>query len=291
MATLDDAGSIPAFLTASSTVSKAEGSVSISQLSPSSFRSSPPASSTMFIRSSSLAALLGMMMSPFLWNIQETAPASAMLPPFLPKQWRISLTVRLRLSVLISSRIATPPGPYPSRENSSYVAPGNSPVPRCIARLILSAGIFSALAATMAPRRRGLESGSPPPFFAAMLISLIRRVKILPRLASSAPFLCLIVAHFEWPDMARPRIYLDWREIRLVEGITSCLIIRRRNEIIARHGAFRSPPRLIGLIINSDADEGKLRLVVRTAPYSMADCIRLLTANDTHPNMPAERCA
>jgi hypothetical protein len=23
----------------------------------------------------------------------------------------------------------------------------------------------------------------------------------LPRLASRAPFLCLIVAHFEWPDM------------------------------------------------------------------------------------------
>jgi hypothetical protein len=35
---------------------------------------------------------------------------------------------------------------------------------------------------------------------------LIRRVKILPRLASSAPFLCLIVAHFEWPDMGIPRI-------------------------------------------------------------------------------------
>ena len=29
----------------------------------------------------------------------------------------------------------------------------------------------------------------------------MRRVNILPRLASSAPFLCLIVAHFEWPDM------------------------------------------------------------------------------------------
>jgi hypothetical protein len=28
-------------------------------------------------------------------------------------------------------------------------------------------------------------------------------VKILPRLASSAPFLCLIDAHFEWPDMAK----------------------------------------------------------------------------------------
>src|SRR5580698_3100204 len=34
-----------------------------------------------------------------------------------------------------------------------------------------------------------------------MVISRIRRVKILPRFASSAPFLCLIVAHLEWPDM------------------------------------------------------------------------------------------
>jgi hypothetical protein len=28
-------------------------------------------------------------------------------------------------------------------------------------------------------------------------------VKMRPRLASSAPFLCLIDAHFEWPDMAK----------------------------------------------------------------------------------------
>src|SRR5438309_5802416 len=61
--------------------------------------------------------------------------------------------------------------------------------------------MFSALAAAIAPRKRGLASGSPPPFLAAIEISLIRRVKILPRLASSAPFLCLMVAHFEWPDM------------------------------------------------------------------------------------------
>src|SRR3984885_10233422 len=70
-----------------------------------------------------------------------------------------------------------------------------------MARLMFSAGMFSALAAAMAPRRRGLPSGSPPPCLAAMVISLIRRVMILPRLASRAPFLCLIVAHFEWPDM------------------------------------------------------------------------------------------
>src|SRR5580704_19534831 len=74
-----------------------------------------------------------------------------------------------------------------------------------MARLMLSCCMFSDLAARIAPRSRGLVSGSPPPFLAAMLISLIRRVKILPRLASSAPFLCLIVAHFEWPDMEIPR--------------------------------------------------------------------------------------
>src|SRR5277367_93897 len=69
-----------------------------------------------------------------------------------------------------------------------------------MARLMLSPGMFSALAARMAVRSRGLPSGSPPDL-AAMVISLINWVKILPRLASAAPFLCLIVAHFEWPDM------------------------------------------------------------------------------------------
>src|SRR6202011_1184313 len=72
---------------------------------------------------------------------------------------------------------------------------------------MLSCGIFSALAARIAPRKRGLLSGSPPPFLAAIEISLIRRVKILPRLASMAPFLCLIVAHFEWPDMRASFVY------------------------------------------------------------------------------------
>src|SRR5579863_6727736 len=69
-----------------------------------------------------------------------------------------------------------------------------------MARLMLSWGMFSAFAAATAVRSRAFESGLPPPF-AATAISLSRRVKILPRLASSAPFLCLIVAHFEWPDI------------------------------------------------------------------------------------------
>src|SRR5580700_8239370 len=73
-----------------------------------------------------------------------------------------------------------------------------------MARLMLSAGMFSDFAARIAVRSRGFISGSPPDF-AAIAISLMRRVKIFPRLASSAPFLCLIVAHFEWPDIAIPR--------------------------------------------------------------------------------------
>src|SRR3954466_8151045 len=74
-----------------------------------------------------------------------------------------------------------------------------------MARLMLSEGIFSAFAAATAVRRRGFFSTSPPDL-AAMVISLIRRVKILPRLASSAPFLCLIVAHLLSPDIR----YLAW---------------------------------------------------------------------------------
>src|SRR4051812_4180109 len=67
---------------------------------------------------------------------------------------------------------------------------------------MLSAGMLTDLASAMIVRSRGLLSASPPPFLAATVSSLMMRVKILPRLASAAPFLCLIVCHLEWPDMA-----------------------------------------------------------------------------------------
>src|SRR3954454_22642436 len=70
-----------------------------------------------------------------------------------------------------------------------------------MARLMFSAGMLLALASLMIVRRHGLVSGSPPPARAAMVNSLMMRVKIFPRLASAAPFLCLIVCHLEWPDM------------------------------------------------------------------------------------------
>src|SRR5262245_12431769 len=97
---------------------------------------------------------------------------------------------------------AAPPGPYPSYWPSSYDTPGSSPVPRRIARLMFSAGMLFCFASAMIVRSRGFMSGSPPPARAATVNCLMRRVKILPRFASAAPFLCLMECHLEWPDIA-----------------------------------------------------------------------------------------
>src|SRR5882672_11217104 len=70
-----------------------------------------------------------------------------------------------------------------------------------MARSIVSLGMLPALASRIALRRRALASGSPPPVRAATVISLMNLVKSLPRLASVAPFLCLIECHFECPDI------------------------------------------------------------------------------------------
>src|SRR5215217_3602600 len=72
-----------------------------------------------------------------------------------------------------------------------------------MARLMLSAGMLTDFASAMIVRRRGFMSGSPPPLRAATVSSLMMRVKILPRFASAAPFLCLMVCHLEWPDMQK----------------------------------------------------------------------------------------
>src|SRR5689334_11359522 len=66
---------------------------------------------------------------------------------------------------------------------------------------MLSFGMFSARALSTARRRRKLESASLPPSRAAITISRLSRVKIAPRLASAAPFLRLMVDHFECPDI------------------------------------------------------------------------------------------
>src|SRR5687767_12661080 len=72
---------------------------------------------------------------------------------------------------------------------------------------MLSTGMFSARALCTARRRRKLVSGSPPPSFAATMISRVSLVKSCPRFASAAPFLRLIVDHLLCPDMVTP-LYL-----------------------------------------------------------------------------------
>src|SRR5204863_4711835 len=77
-----------------------------------------------------------------------------------------------------------------------------------MARSMLSFGMLFAFASAMAARRRGLPLGSPPPMRAATVISLRIRVKILPRFASAAPFLCLMVLHLLWPDIGGCSSYI-----------------------------------------------------------------------------------
>src|SRR6266852_714377 len=79
-----------------------------------------------------------------------------------------------------------------------------------MARLMLSAGMLTDLALSTAVRSRGFEAGSPPPIRAAIDISRMILVKILPRLASSAPFLCLMECHLECPDIGS-LLQTTWR--------------------------------------------------------------------------------
>src|SRR5690349_4018349 len=73
------------------------------------------------------------------------------------------------------------------------------PVPRLIARSILSLGILACRLLSRAKRNRGFIAGSPPPILAAIEISLLSLAKILARLASIAPLKCLTFAHLLCP--------------------------------------------------------------------------------------------
>src|SRR4029077_4263292 len=66
---------------------------------------------------------------------------------------------------------------------------------------MLSLGIEASRAFWIAVASAGLPSGSPPPSRAATVNARASLVKSLPRLASAAPFLCLIDDHFECPDI------------------------------------------------------------------------------------------
>ena len=70
---------------------------------------------------------------------------------------------------------------------------------------MLSLGTETRLALVIASASVGLPDGSPPPVRAATSIVLIILANSLPRLASTTAFLCLVVAHLEWPLTVPPR--------------------------------------------------------------------------------------
>src|SRR5215831_1320116 len=69
---------------------------------------------------------------------------------------------------------------------------------------MFSCGMFASLADSIAAFRRMLALGSPPPFFAATVISRRILEKSLPRWTSVLPFLRLIWDHRECPDIVLP---------------------------------------------------------------------------------------
>src|SRR2546423_8633835 len=64
---------------------------------------------------------------------------------------------------------------------------------------MLSFGIEYERAFSIAFWSARLAAGSPPPSFAATMIARVSFEKSLPRFASAAPFLCLIVDHLLCP--------------------------------------------------------------------------------------------
>ena len=64
---------------------------------------------------------------------------------------------------------------------------------------MLSLGTELFFAFWTASKSVGLPERSPPPVRAATSMFLISLAKSLPRLASMPAFLCLVVAHLEWP--------------------------------------------------------------------------------------------
>src|SRR5215469_12274710 len=73
---------------------------------------------------------------------------------------------------------------------------------------MFSFGTELFLAFWTASYRVGFPAGSGPPLRAATSTFLISLANSLPRRASTTAFLCLVVAHLEWPLMPRPH-HLD----------------------------------------------------------------------------------
>src|SRR5215468_1206749 len=86
---------------------------------------------------------------------------------------------------------------------SKASASASAPEPFAIARSMLSLGMEYERAFSIAFCSARLAAGSGPPSFAATMIARESFEKSLPRFASAAPFLCLMLDHLLCPDTLR----------------------------------------------------------------------------------------
>src|SRR4029077_4789737 len=115
------------------------------------------------------------------------------------------------------------------------MTPSSSPVPRLIARSMVSIGTDAPRAFAYIVRSVGFASRSPPPSRAATSSWRMSLAKSLPLAASFAPFWCLIVAHFECPDMRS-----DLLQEALVDAVVARQLGMERRDrdrpLTAEHG-------------------------------------------------------
>src|ERR1039458_8708944 len=101
-----------------------------------------------------------------------------------------------------------------------------------MARSIVSRGTEASRAFWYMVRSEALVLTSPPPSRAATSTWRINLAKTLARALSLAPLRCLVVAHFEWPDIVPPA--------RKGSQLVSHLTARLRSDEFKRVGR---PPR------------------------------------------------
>src|SRR3974390_742999 len=102
---------------------------------------------------------------------------------------------------------------------------------------MLSCGIEYDLAFSIAFWSARLLPGSPPPSLAATMIARASFEKSLPRLASAAPFLCLIEDHLLCPD--KGTLLRELEEQRVQPRVVRQLRVERRDQEAALAGEHR----------------------------------------------------
>src|ERR1700751_3659996 len=105
---------------------------------------------------------------------------------------------------------------------------------------MLSFGIDASFALRIAFSSGAFAAGSPPPSRAATMIARASFEKCAPRRESTTAFLCLMLAHFECPDI-RGVYEFAVRAPRRAGGARPRSRGRRRHRIPSRVGASPTP--------------------------------------------------